>query len=102
MWSAVQSARPSTPLIVVGHEPARGGTAADTINSALKTAAASAGLPFVDWRSASTLTGTGKITAKAGDGTCDFYMSDDNLHPTSEGFLFLAREMSTLLGPIQV
>ncbi|MDV8022268.1 hypothetical protein [Rhodococcus sp. IEGM 1330] len=103
-WAAVATDRPGVPLVVIGPEPARGGAEATAINTALKAAAVAhpAVAAYIDWRTLSTLTGTGKTTAKTGDGLCDFYMGADDLHPIPDGYLYLARELSGLIGPVLV
>lgn len=113
-WAAVKTARPSTPIIVVGLEhfgdtEAWGDLA--TINSALKTAAEADTnvTAFIDLRETTHqfFTGTGRDGALSGSGNRDVGISNDNIHQTHFGYdkmtgPQLARLMSTIPIPADI
>lgn len=106
MWTAIKSARTTTPLYVFGVE--RLGAVASTYNSlnnAMKTAAlASASVDgFIDIYNPAIVYGTGKDGTPTGDGNADIALASDGAHPTHQGAaLFWAPAVQMLLAQVMI
>lgn len=92
LWQAMKSARPDTPLVVVGPEPGSPAdfdpAISDALNVGMKAAAEASEYVdlYIDQRTNNWVTGTGHVGAEAHDGNADFYISSDGIHPTHAGF----------------
>lgn len=106
-WNAVKTARPETPIVVVGVQSGTptvfDPTLMDTLSTALVAAAEAdpnvAGV--VDMRTDPWWTGTGNGGSPANDGNADFFMSADEVHPSLAGYENLAARLTDALGPIR-
>lgn len=107
LWSAIQSARPATPLIVAGVEsgvyPAINANL-DSLNNALKAAAqAHSGVTaYIDMRNPMWVYGTGKLDAQVGDGNADIFVSSDGVHPSHAGWDYESCRLVAELAKIAV
>lgn len=106
-WNAVKTARPQTPIVVVGVQSGTptgfDPTLMDTLNTALIAAAEAnpnvAGV--VDMRTEPWWTGTGNEGSPANDGNADFFISADEVHPSGAGYENLGLRLTDALGAIR-
>jgi len=108
-WSAMKTAQPNVPLIVVGIEPASyltppAPTDLNTLNTALKTAAeAHSGVAaFIDIRSDPWVTGSGNSSSPAGDGNADLFIGPDGIHLNAFGADMMAPRLLREIGKVAV
>lgn len=108
-WNAGKTARPETPIVVVGVQSGTptgfDPTLMDTLNTALVAAAEAEANPnvagVVDMRTDPWWTGTGNEGSPANDGNANFFMSADEVHPSLAGYEKLAVRLTDALGPIR-
>ncbi|MCX2714233.1 SGNH/GDSL hydrolase family protein [Mycolicibacterium sp. J2] len=107
-WNAVHTARPDTPIVVVGVESGSPTGFDPSLMSALNTAliAAAQANPNVagaiDMRTDPWWTGAGNEGSPEGDGNADFFMSADEVHPSRAGYENLALRLADKLAAIRV
>lgn len=111
LYSTIKAGLPSCEVYILGCWSPSGSPAASITNTdtALRTAAAAAGLPFIspitggcyDASGAlvvthgAWITGTGHVGATTGSGNADGYIGTDAVHPTDAGHVYLARRIAT-------
>lgn len=107
LWSAIQAARPTTPLIVAGIEsgvyPSINADL-NALNDALKAAAvAHSGVTaYIDMRNPMWVYGTGKLSAQVGDGNADIFVSSDGVHPSHAGWDYESERLVTEIADVLV
>lgn len=107
-WNAVKTARPTTPIVVVGVESGSptGFTPSlmDSTNTALINAAKAnqsvAGT--IDMRTDPWVTGTGWDGTPDDNGNADFFISSDEVHPTRAGYENMALRIVSELQRIKI
>ena len=101
LFAAIQSGLPSARLIVLSPWKPRAdawGTEFDACVTALRNAADTAGVQYIDTATVPWLDGTGHFGALAGDGVSDYFISNDTTHPTQSGHDYLAYRLSGSIG----
>jgi lysophospholipase L1-like esterase len=76
--------------------PGTGAAQYSGVKTSLQTRAAQYGFSFVDIES--WMVGTGKVTAPGTDGNNSIYTSDDGVHPTITGQIYLGERFAAALG----
>ena len=109
-WDTLKAARPSTPIIIAGMEPGSPAgfspSLMDSSNITLKVAAAAnqniAG--FIDMRPSGNewVTGTGNQASPAGNGSADFFISSDTVHPSRAGHVNIVDRFVSELKKIKI
>jgi lysophospholipase L1-like esterase len=102
-WNTLHSARPNTPIIVVGPQCTGWPDGPlDVINDALRGAASSNDnvTAYVDLRNNNFMSGTGYDGNLQGDGNADFFISADGGHPTHHGNRYWGENIAKLLGNV--
>lgn len=108
LWAAIKTARPDTPLIVMGiqhfNEPTASTAGYNSLNTALRAAALSnANVDmFIDERTHKWITGTGKDGSPAGDGNADVMISTDGIHLTHTGNRQRGLKWANLLATVAI
>jgi lysophospholipase L1-like esterase len=113
LYAAIRTGLPSALVYVIGCWAPTGSPAGSITNTdtALRTAAANAGFPFISpltgavYNAAGTLvathgawiTGTGRVGATTGTGNADGYIGTDAVHPTDAGHVYLARRITAAI-----
>lgn len=86
-WATARALHPEAEIIVVGpFSPGTPGISVTNVRNQIRTAAASAGLPFIDPLADQWLDGS----YEKGTGTAAAYIGNDGTHPTAEGQEYLA------------
>ncbi|GAA2555435.1 hypothetical protein GCM10010409_33470 [Mycolicibacterium diernhoferi] len=107
-WSALKTAHPNIPIVVVGVESGSlegfSPTVMDTLNTALINAAMASNdvAGAIDMRTTPWVTGTGIDGSPEGDGNADFFISNDGRHPTRAGAACLAERITSELSATRV
>lgn len=106
LYSALATARPSTPIVVSGIQAYNGdASTVQAASDALKaTALANPQVRgYIDWtKPTNWLAGTGNSSSQNGTGNADIFTSPDNVHPTRAGAEYVARRTVAELRKIQV
>lgn len=105
LWTAIKTARPNTPLVVLGLEATAAASTPNTdLNNALKAVAIQhTGVSaFVDLRAHAIITGTGKDGSTTGDGNADYFLAADGAHLTHMGDRHYAEHLARRLRPVAV
>lgn len=105
LWSTIHTARPNTPLIVVGPECTGWPDAEmDTMNDALRVAAnAHADVTaYVDLRGNNFMSGTGYDGSPQNNGNSDVFISSDGSHLTHPGARYWGQNIARLLGTVMI
>lgn len=104
MWTAIKTARPTTPLIVVGPQPANLLAGLDTFNTDMRASALAS--EYVDlyvdmYVPGQWITGTsGTLDNRDGNGSRDMFISNEalaDLHPTHAGSRNVAQRLARAL-----
>lgn len=105
LWSSLKTARPNTPIIVVGPECTGWPDGVlDTQNDALRAAANahSAVTAYVDLRNNNFMSGTGYDGAPQGNGNTDVFIASDGSHLTHPGSRYWGENIARLLGTVTI
>lgn len=98
-FSSVRAALPKTRIYAIGPwAPSTGSAVSQAAKgAAISAACAATGARYIDNLTDPWITGSGKVTALAGDGNADLYVSSDGVHVNADGSYYIGTRVANAI-----